>query len=77
MRGQICPSTLLAALGEINRHRDLLFSGKMELQFKTDNREATVTIPESAVNMGYDCQVSREKDFYVVVVRRGDGGEGV
>ena len=68
MRGQICPSTLLTALQEINLHSALLQAGDVKLSFKTDNREATVTIPESAENMGYATMVRKEEDFYVVEV---------
>ena len=42
----------------------------MVLSFRTDNREATVTIPESAVNMGYTVQVRKEEDHYIVDVGR-------
>ena len=68
MRGQICPSSLLTALQEINKHRSSLRAGEVELSFKTDNREATVTIPESAANMGYAVKVKKEEDHYIVNV---------
>ena len=68
MRGQICPSTLLTALQEINMHSALLQAGEVILFFKTDIREATVTIPESAANMGYAVAVRKEQGYYIVEV---------
>lgn len=68
MRGQICPSTLLTALQEINQHHALLRAGEIKLSFKTDNREATVTIPESTENMGYAVTVRKEEDYYIIEV---------
>ena len=68
MRGQICPSSLLTALQKINEHHASLRAGETELSFRTDNREATVTIPESAANMGYAVQVRKEEDHYIVDV---------
>lgn len=70
MRGQICPSTLLTALKEINAHREDLQAGSRVLHFLTDNVEATVTIPESVENMGYRVGVERRKGYYGIVVGR-------
>jgi TusA-related sulfurtransferase len=72
MRGQICPSTLLTALKEVNDHRATLQAGSQSLCFLTDNVEATVTIPESVENMGYQVKVTRRKGYYVIEV----GGKG-
>ncbi len=66
MRGQICPSTLLTALREMNANKDLIRSGDLELLFVTDNRDATVTIPESAANMGYEAKVEKSGDGYQI-----------
>jgi TusA-related sulfurtransferase len=71
IRGQICPSTLLIALKEINRHKEGLRSGEVVLLFKTDNRDATVTIPDAAENMGYGANVVKEADCYLVTVDNG------
>jgi TusA-related sulfurtransferase len=70
MRGQICPSTLLTALKEINEHSAALKSGGRYLCFLTDNVEATVTIPESAHNMGYGARVAKRRGYYEIVVGR-------
>lgn len=68
IRGQICPSTLLIALREINRHSQALKSGELLLLFRTDNRDSTHTIPESALNMGYSASVNRQEDYYEIAV---------
>jgi len=70
IRGQICPSTLLVALREINRHRDALQDGSMGLLFITDNRDSTVTIPEAAENMGYRAEVRKVGHHYEVEIGR-------
>lgn len=57
IRGQVCPSTLLTALQEINANRQVLRSGRLVLEFLTDNRDATVTIPDAAQAMGYAATV--------------------
>jgi len=58
IRGQICPSTLLMALREINSHQEAIRAGRLRLRFLTDNRDCVATIPESAHNMGYAAEVA-------------------
>ena len=70
IRGQVCPSTLLIALQEINRHQARLRDGSIELRLLTDNRDCLVTIPESARNMGYAAEVARDGAHYVIEIRR-------
>lgn len=70
IRGQICPATLLVALREINRHYAELQSGQLQLMFRTDNRQAINTIPESAGNMGLNCSVEKSADGYVLAIFR-------
>ena len=67
--GQICPATLLTALKEMNTHQQQLRAGSLVLRFKTDNRDAVITIPESARNMGYAAAVTREPDHYLIEIR--------
>jgi TusA-related sulfurtransferase len=67
--GQICPATLLIALKEMNTHQQQLREGAAVLRFKTDNRDAVITIPESARNMGYAATVTREPDHYLIEIR--------
>ncbi len=71
IRGQICPSTLLIALKEINQHKEALRSGEVVLLFKTNNRDAAVTIPDAAENMGYGATVAKEADYYLITVDNG------
>jgi len=68
IRGQICPSTLLTALRQVNRHRDALRSGCARLHFFTDNRDATTTIPDAIRNMGYVVTVTKERGWYRILV---------
>lgn len=72
IRGQICPSTLLTALQEINKHSLQLEEGTVALAFKTDNRDAIQTIPESASNMGYAVTVTKKEGYYLVEVSGGE-----
>ncbi len=71
IRGQICPSTLLIALKEMNRHKEAIRNGEVSLLFKTDNRDATVTIPDAAENMGYWANVAKEGDHYLINIDNG------
>ncbi len=64
LRGQICPSTLLMALREINGCKPDLRCGALKLSFLSDNRDSTVTIPEAAANMGYEVSVVKENEYY-------------
>ena len=70
--GQICPSTLLTALQKINEYSGQLSDGLVTLAFKTDNRDAISTIPESASNMGYTVTVTKKEDCYLVAVSGGE-----
>ena len=68
IRGQICPSSLLTALREINTHQEALHDRVVRLRFLTDNRDCVTTIPESVRNMGYAVAVRREQGGYVIDV---------
>ena len=68
IRGQICPSSLLTALREINIHQEALRDRAVRLRFLSDNRDCVTTIPESARNMGYATEVRREGGYYVIEV---------
>lgn len=74
IRGQICPSSLLIALKEMNNRKVEIRNGTVELTFKTDNRDATVTIPDAAENMGYGVSVTKEADYYLIVINGGTEG---
>jgi len=66
LRGQICPSTLLTALREVNRHRRDLRQGNLRLTIHTDNRDSTATIPEAMRNMGYRVTVEKKEGHYLL-----------
>ncbi len=68
MRGQVCPACLLVAMDNLNKHRENLKSGRENLCIKTDNREATTTIPTTAKNMGYPVKVKKKDTYYEICV---------
>lgn len=68
IRGQICPSTLLVALREMNSNIDELNSGSARLFIKTDNRDCTNTIPEAAANMGFQVDVGKTGGGYTILI---------
>ena len=68
MRGQVCPSTLLVAMDNLNKHREELQNGEIRLAIKTDNREATMTIPGTAESMGYAVQVKIMEGYYQIEI---------
>ena len=71
IRGQLCPSTLLVALKEVNNHKGELRGGSVKLLFRTDNRDCTITIPDTVTVMGYGVKVTKDTDHYVIVVDSG------
>lgn len=66
--GQVCPACLLVALKEINTHSEKLKQGHALLTVKTDHRDATRTIPDSARAMGYDVEVRKVSTYYEIRV---------
>jgi len=66
--GQVCPSTLLVVLREINHNFDALKSRRARLVIKTDNRDATNTIPEAAENMGFQVTVTKSDGTYTIII---------
>ncbi len=71
IRGQICPSTLLIALREVNSQRERLRERSVRLCFLTDNRDCIATIPESVRNMGYAAEVTSRDGCYLIEVHGG------
>ena len=70
LRGQICPSTLLTALREINTSKAELRAGELRLIILTDNRNSTTHISESVSVMGYCVEVQKEQEFYCISIDR-------
>lgn len=72
IRGQVCPSTLLLTLREINHYQKEILAGSVELVILTDNRNACVTVPQAAQNMGLQAQVDKVAGSYTIRIH----GEG-
>ena len=68
IRGQICPANLLMALKSINSNREGLKQGAVALVFRTDSRDATLTIPDAAANMGYAVSVTKLDSGYTITI---------
>ena len=66
IRGQICPSCLLFTLREVNKKQSVLKEGKTQILIKTDNRDATSTIPDTISSMGYDSTVEKKEGYYEI-----------
>jgi TusA-related sulfurtransferase len=68
VRGQVCPSTLLLTLREVNRLKSGLHNGSVQLEVRTDNRHATVTIPSTVKSMGLAVRVHKEEQGYLIQI---------
>lgn len=66
--GQVCPACLLVVLRELNTHRKRLKNGEARLIVKTDHRDTTRTIPESARKMGYEVEVRNLDTCYEITI---------
>ena len=69
IRGQICPSSLLFTLRELNKEQQALKDEKVVLIIKTDNRNAIATIPEAVASMGYSAAVEKKEGYYQIEIR--------
>ena len=63
IRGQICPSCMLFTLREVNEQRSALKNNNLQILIKTDNRDATTTIPDALSSMGYDSTEEKKRDI--------------
>ena len=70
LRGQICPSTLLTALREVNLCKSELKAAVLRLVFLTDNRSSTTHIADAVGSMGYDVSVAKEQGYYRITISR-------
>ena len=66
IRGQICPSCLLFTLREVNEQKSALKNSNLQILIKTDNRDATTTIPDAISSMGYDSTVEKKEGYYEI-----------
>lgn len=70
--GQVCPACLLVVLREMNTHRQRIKNGETQLIIKTDHRDTTRTIPESARKMGYDVKVQNLETYYEITIGKNE-----
>ena len=68
--GQICPSSLLTALREVNNHKELLRSGSLQLDILTDNHDSTNRICDAIGNMGYCVEVEDKSSHYKISIAK-------
>jgi TusA-related sulfurtransferase len=68
IRGQICPSCLLFTLREVNNHRTKLKESGTQILIQTDNRDATATIPDAVLSMGYDYSITKKEGYYEITI---------
>lgn len=68
--GQICPSSLLTALREVNNYKDPLRRGMVKLEILTDNHDSTNRICDAVVNMGYRVEVDDQKNQYKICIAK-------
>jgi len=69
IRGQVCPSSLLITLRALNQNAESLRSGALRLRILTDSRDAIVTIPNAALNMGFQAHLQKlPEGFYEVII---------
>lgn len=67
-RGFVCPSSLLVALKELNKHKEGLQSGQIRVEFLIDNHDSTNRICEAVKSMGYTFAVTDEHNGYAIAV---------
>lgn len=68
--GQICPSSLLTALREVNKHKNSLRNGEMQLDILTDNHDSTNRVSEAVTNMGYQVKVEDRKNHFRISIAK-------
>lgn len=66
--GQICPSSLLTTLREVNNHKQLLRNGEIQLDILTDNHDSTNRVIEAVSNMGYQVDVEDQGKQYRISI---------
>ena len=68
IRGKVCPSSLLLVLREVNQNYEAIASGQHRLLVRTDNRDATGTIPSAVQNMGFHVMVEKVEGHYCIEI---------
>lgn len=68
IRGQVCPSSLLLALQVANKNYLDIAKGLIQVVIKTDNRDATTTIPNAVESMGVAANVEKIEGYYKITL---------
>jgi TusA-related sulfurtransferase len=68
--GQICPSSLLTTLREVNEHKHPLRNGDIQLDILTDNHDSTNRVCEAVGNMGYLVKVEDQDKFFRISITK-------
>ena len=68
--GQICPSSLLTTLREVNRLKQPLRDGEVQLSILTDNHDSTNRVSETVCNMGYQVNVEEQEKHYKITIAK-------
>ena len=74
-RGFVCPSSLLVALRELNKHKEGLQRAEMRVVFLVDNHDSTNRICEAVKSMGYTFDVTETDNGYSIVVSKARPGK--
>lgn len=68
LAGQICPSCLIQTLKVLNDNTEDLRQGGSEIVVRTDHRDATRTVPETVMSMGYSVTVNKNDGIYEITI---------
>ena len=68
--GQICPSTLLTTLNEVNNHKQPLRNGEICLDILTDHHDSTNRVCEAVSNMGYLVNIEDQGQFFRISIKK-------
>lgn len=72
IRGQICPSCLLLALKEVNSNIQSIKERESEICILSDDRHATVTIPDAVTKMGLSTSVEKGSAGFTIRIYKKD-----
>jgi TusA-related sulfurtransferase len=68
--GQICPSSLLTTLREVNNHKEALRDRQVQLAILTDNHDSINRVTEAVGNMGYLVKVEEQQKHYRILISK-------
>lgn len=70
VRGFVCPSSLLVALRELNKHRESLRTDHFKIELMVDNHDSINRICDAVKSMGYDFHVTDTDNSYCIAIYR-------